>query len=280
MFHRAGHRQIRYIGLALAAIGLVAFCAVAPVAHAAEEVLINLTFDDKKIDEDLTKDWQFFAAGSETTDTLTADQKKRAGAKFIVKADPKDPNNKVLWLAGGDTLMDDCFIYVPSLSNAEIAKGDYTAIQLDFFAGTDLRKAGPKKIIKRAGPHRIGVLGLIDPSGKESYGAWMRWSDRQIRVGRLTAGVEDAKRSVKLGMRNDVDKWYTIRADFKRVGDNVEINGTMWDRERDIRRVMATNTVPLTAKDKFGIGIYQYTCSEKFNYDKRFIDNLKVIRSK
>jgi len=246
-----------------------------------EEVLLNLTFDDKKIDEDLTAQWRFFAEGSETTAGLTPAQAKRADAKFIVKADPKDPKNKVLWLAGGDTLLDDCFIYLPSLTNPAINKGDYTAIQLDFYVEPDLRKVGPHKILKRAGPYRIGVFGFIDPSDKVSYGAWMRWCDRQVRVGRLVAGQEDATRSIKLGMRNYVDRWYTIRADFKRQGDKIEIAGRMWQRSKGIARsVHATKVVPFTAKKTFAIGIYQYTCSKKFDYTKRFIDNLKVLRAK
>jgi len=265
--------------LAMVALGFALFQAASPAATAEEEVLLNLTFDDRKVDEDLTAEWRFFAQGSETTEGLTAAQAKREGAKFIVKTDPADPNNKVLWLAGGDTLLDDAFIYMPSLNNPEINKGNYGAIQLDFYTDPELKKAGPKKILKRAGPYRIGVFGFIDPDDTVSYGAWMRWSDRQVRVGRLVAGQEDATRSVKLGRRSNCGRWYTIRAEFKREGGQLAIIGKMWERAKgSARAVRVSKTVPLSAKKTFAIGIYQYTCSEKFNYDKRFIDNLKVFR--
>lgn len=271
--------------LAIAAIGFALLRLSPPAAGADEEVLLNLTFDDKKVDEDLTAEWRFFAEGSETTPGLTAVQAKRQNAKFIVKTDPADPNNKVLWLAGGDTLLDDSFIYVPSLTNAEINKGDYTAIQLDFYTDPELKAVpqptGPKKILKRAGPHRIGVFGFIDPNDKASYGAWMRWSDRQARVGRLVAGQEEMTRSFKLGRRKDCGRWYTIRADFTRQGDKIEVTGRMWDRTKGPTQARReSKVVPFSAKKTFAIGIYQYTCSTKFNYDKRFIDNLKVIRAK
>lgn len=281
MSHRSMALRIPPVAFALAAVGIGLVLAEFPVAHADEETILALTFDDKKVGDDLTAEWRFFAEGSETTPGLTPAQVKRQGARFVVQADPKDPTNKVLCLTGGDTLLDDSFIYVPSLTDAGINKGDYSAIQLDFFADPQLKKLGPKKILKRAGPYRIGVFGFIDPADKASYGAWMRWSDRQVRVGRLVGGQEEAKRSIKLGLRNDCGRWFTIRADFQRKGDQLEILGSLWDRSKPTtRRVTEANTVALSAKKDFAVGIYQYTCSEKFNYDVRCIDNVKVLKTK
>jgi hypothetical protein len=154
---------------------------------------------------------------------------------------------------------------------------------LDFYAQPGLKKAGKKKIDKRAGPYRIGVLGLIDPDDKIVHGAWMRWSDRQVRSGCMVEGKQEIRRSAKMGKRKDVNKWYTIRAEFTRKGDQVEITGRMWDRARGEAKakvVTSTLTVPLSAKKIFAIGIFQYTDSEKYGYDKRFIDNIKVLRTK
>jgi len=254
---------------------------VACAGEAAPELLLNVTFDDKKVDEDLTAEWKFFAAASSTTANLTPAQTKREGVKFIVKEDPTSPTNKVLQLAGGDTALPDAWIYLPSVTNAELNKGDYTAVQLDFYAQPDLKRPGRKKIDKRAGPYRIGILGFMDPDGNSAYGAWTRWSDRQVRSGGMVAGRQDVKRSSKLARRKEVNKWYTIRADFKRVGDQLEIKGRMWDRAKgEARAVSSTMTVPLAAKKTFAIGLFQYSDSDKFQYDKRFIDNIKVFRAK
>lgn len=285
MIRRSLFVRFRSATLAVAAIGFVLLRWGAPVAGAAEttgEILLNLTFDDKKADDDLTAEWRFFAQASSTTANLTPAQAQREGAKFVVKDDPTSPGNKVLQLAGGDTALPDAFLYVPSLTHAEINKGDYTAVQLDYYAQPGLKKAGKKKIDKRAGPYRIGVLGLVDPDDKTVYGAWTRWSDRQVRAGKMTAGVQDIKRSSKMGKRKDINKWYTIRAEFTRTGEQLEIKGKMWDRARGEAKakvVTATQTVPWTAKKTFAIGIFQYTDSDKYGYDKRFIDNIKVIRA-
>jgi len=109
----------------------------------------------------------------------------------------------------------------------------------------------------------------------------MRWSDRQVRAGRMVEGRQEIKRSTKFGKRKDVNRWYTIRAEFTRQGDQIEVKGKMWDRMKgEAKAATSTFTVPLTAKKTFAIGIFQYTDSDKFGYDKRYIDNIKVIRAK
>jgi hypothetical protein len=284
MSHESLFQRIAAAITWMVAMGLVALgpgASPACAGEAAPQVILNVTFDDKKMDEDLTGEWRFFAEASSTTVNLTPAQVKREGAKFLVKDDPTSPGNKVLQLAGGDTALPDAWIYVPSLTNTELNKGDYTAVQLDFYAQPGLKKAGRKKIDKRAGPYRIGVLGFIDLDDRAVYGAWMRWSDRQVRAGRMVEGRQEIKRSTKFGKRKDVNRWYTIRAEFTRQGDQIEVKGKMWDRMKgEAKAATSTFTVPLTAKKTFAIGIFQYTDSDKFGYDKRYIDNIKVIRAK
>ncbi|MFB3785302.1 MAG: hypothetical protein ACE15F_02930 [bacterium] len=202
----------------------------------------------------------FFANGSRSPDADNG----RASSTWIIAEDLLDPQNKVLQNVGGANDDHDSWYFVETVNHPAVNRGQYTIYQADIFI-----PSGDSDY----DTFRVGLFGLIDLEQKDSYGAWFKWSERKMRVGKLQAGQEMSVKSSEFAALEDTDQWYTLQLRYQILGTQLNVTASIWPKTNPAKVTTQSNTVDFTAKKTFALGIYMYSNDKPF----KMWDNFKAI---
>lgn len=229
--------------------------------HADEEVLWQRNFDNEQ-EGDITSQLVFFANGSRTP---TGDN-GRASSTWFVVSEPDNPNGKALQNIGGNQDNHDSWYFADTVNNTATNQGQYTGVQCDIWIPATAN--GDDSF-------RVGLFGYIDSAQNDSYGAWFKWSERKVRVGKLEAGQETNTKSDEFAAAGDTEQWYTLRCDYKDLGGGqLEVTSTIYPRSNPSAALSAKNVVVYEAQNTFAIGLYMYSNSK----ENKIWDNFKAFR--
>ena len=254
-------KQWKLVVRTLCMIGVfsLAFIHVPDSLPAAQTVIWEKNFDDLQLG-DYTDKMVFFGNGSRVPDVDNG----RASSTWVIAEDPLNPNNKVLQNVGGVNSDHDSWYFKENLNNPAVNRGQYTIYQADIFI-----PSGDSDY----DTFRVGLFGLIDPDQKDSYGAWFKWSERKMRVGKLQAGQEMSVKSSEFAALEDTDQWYTLQLNFQNLGSQLNVTASIWPKKNPTKVTTQSNKVDFTAQKTFALGIYMYS-NDKPN---KMWDNFKAI---
>jgi len=227
--------------------------------QATQNVIWEKNFNDLPIG-DYTDKMVFFANGSRVPDADNG----RASSTWFIAEDLLDPQNKVLQNIGGANNDHDSWYFSETVNNPAVNRGQYTIYQADIFI-----PSGDSDY----DTFRVGLFGLIDLEQKDSYGAWFKWSERKMRVGKLQAGQEMSVKSSEFAALEDTDQWYTLQLHYQILGSQLNVTASIWPKTDPAKVTTQSNTVDFTAKKTFALGIYMYSNDKPY----KMWDNFKAI---
>lgn len=247
-------RLLAFWGCCLAFIGLTG------VTYSATQTVIwEQNFDGLSLG-DYTENLVFFAPGSRNPEGDGG----RVSSLWEIAEDPLDSNNKVLQNVGGAVNDHDSWYFKETVNNAAVNRGQYSILQADIFIPSAAQGDGD---------FRVGLFGRIDLEQNDSYGAWFKWSERKMRVGKLEAGQETNNKSNEFAADGDTDQWYTMQLQFNSLGSQITVTASIWPKKDPSKITTQSNTVAYESKKTYALGIYMYSNSKEF----KMWDNFKAI---